>query len=76
MRDEAYTLQQLATEAGVSVHAVRKYRYLRLIDPPSGPKCSPIYTNLHLRQLLYVVRRKEDNVRLEDLIGATSGTYQ
>lgn len=69
MKDEGYSIQQLATEAGVSVHTVRKYRYLRLIDPPLGPRCYPVYTNRHLRQLLYVVSRKQNNVRLEDLVG-------
>jgi DNA-binding transcriptional MerR regulator len=67
MRDEAYSIQQLATEARVSVATVKSYIYQGLVDRPDGPRCAPIYTNRHYRQLMRIRNRLEGNVRLRDL---------
>jgi DNA-binding transcriptional MerR regulator len=67
MRDESYSIQQLATEARVSVNTVRKYIQMGLVSRPGGYRCAPIYTNTHLRELMHVRRSMEGNVRLGDI---------
>jgi DNA-binding transcriptional MerR regulator len=65
MRDESYTIQQLATHARVSIATIRKYQDKGLVDRRDGTDCSPIYTNRHLRQILWVIKQRESNVTLD-----------
>lgn len=45
-----YTKQQIATEAGVSLSALKKYIWLRLVDPAEGSGSARYFTDHHLDQ--------------------------
>ena len=63
-RDECYTIQQLATHARVSVWTVRHYIKKGEVPPHYGSRTNPIYTNVHLRELMRVRNDLAANVRL------------
>lgn len=63
--DRTYTLDELATLAGVPRRTVRYYIQLGLVDRPIGETRAAYYTWDHLRQLLEVRKLAEQGLSLE-----------
>jgi DNA-binding transcriptional MerR regulator len=63
--DKTFTLDELATAAGVNARTIRYYIQLELIDPPVGQTRAARYTWQHLRRLLEVKRLTEQGFSLE-----------
>jgi DNA-binding transcriptional MerR regulator len=63
--DKTFTLDELATAAGVNARTIRYYIQLELIEPPVGHTRAARYTWQHLRQLLEIRRLTEQGFSLE-----------
>jgi DNA-binding transcriptional MerR regulator len=63
--DKTFTLEELATAAGVNARTVRYYIQLSLLDPPVGQTRAARYTWQHLRRLLEVKRLTEQGFSLD-----------
>lgn len=63
--DRSFTLDELASTAGVNPRTIRYYIQLALLDPPVGHTRAARYTWEHLRRLLEVKRLTEQGLSLE-----------
>ena len=71
--DRSFTLDELATLAGVPRRTVRYYIQIGLLDPPEGETRAARYLGPHLDTLLRIRQRADAGISLERIREVLSG---